>query len=260
MKTIRIDTVKKMLDDLSKQTTEPLDHAGFGYMSEIINEKAGKDLISQKYLYESLFKKVEKLQDTEGASLRLSLCKLDGIARYLGYGNFGEMEQQYEQPIHPILQSCSGNWLCYVRRSTSKAVVLASPVQIKVEGQRADFYLQGPTRQYRGTIHHKQGCLFANFGSEDGKYFQHVYKVGSCKAAEVIQGVFVGVSSAFDPIAGRVILARCPQEMNQVKNESFVLADANDRLPQAVREYFNDYCNNNLKINAPITFDYDDLL
>lgn len=259
MKTIRIDIVKKMLQDLSKQTAEPLDHAGFGFMSEIINESAGIDFISQKYLYESLFKKVEKLQDCEDASLRLSLCKLDGIARYLGYGNFTALEKEYLQPTHPGLRACLGSWTCYVRRSTPKPVILVSPVSITESGQEVSLTLSGPSREYSGNIFHKQGCLFANFSSEDGKFFQHIYKLGSCLEPRVLQGVFAGVSSAFDPIAGRVVLVRNTSGQ-PLGNDQFVLDDKTEGLPPQVRTYFMEYCNNNLKINPTITFDYDDLL
>lgn len=262
MKTIQVQTAKQLLHDLSSHSTEALDHAGFGYMSELINESIGQELISQKYLYENLFKKVERLEDKEEASIRLSLCKLDAIARYLGYRNFSELETAYMEPIPEVLQSCLGTWLCYVRRSTHKAVVLVSPVLIAQNERKVTFTLKGPNRIYNGTSQYHNGCLFCSFDSEDGKQFQHVYKIGSCKNAQVLQGVFAGVSSAFDPIAGRVVLVRTSKPTEELQNQQYYLQampSGNHTMPEGIDQYFQDYCNNNLMINPTVTFTEDDL-
>ena len=261
MKTIRIDTARQLLDDLSERSTEPLDHAGFGYMSELINETIGQQLISQKYLYENLFKKVEKLGSRADASLRLSLNKLDAIARYLGFRNFSELEHHYEQPVSPIVKSCLGTWLCYVRRNTSRPVILMSPVQISMEGQKVAYRLKGPTRHYNGSLQHHAGCLFCHFESPDGKRFQHVYKVGSCMSPEVLQGVFSGVSSAFDPIGGRVVLVRTQASFDTLVNRQYALntTSPDPDLDENIHNYFRDYCDNNLMIKPAITFTEDDL-
>jgi len=62
MKTIKLTTARMLLTRLSEKTQEPLDHAGFGFMSERLNTGDLKDYVSQKYLYEGMFKKIEKLE------------------------------------------------------------------------------------------------------------------------------------------------------------------------------------------------------
>ena len=262
MRTIKVSTAKTLLLSLAEKTNEPLDHAGFGFMSEQLNTTDHKDYISQKYLYEGVFKKIEKLEREQVAEVRLNICKLDKIARFLGHDHYQEFEKSVECPIDDVLKGCLGTWYSFVRRNSGKGTILASPVKIYQEQNHVFIQLRGPNRIFDGKIELSGGCLFCRIQSEDGKAFQHVYKVGQCKTPNVLQGVFSGVTSSFEPIGGRAVLVREDASYHDLINEQVRIETINDHSPsrlQTLAQYFKHYESNNLRIHQSFTFDLDDL-
>ena len=116
---------------------------------------------------------------------------------------------------------------------------------------------------FRGEIKTREGCLFVVLESEDGKCFHHVYKIGQRHAPKVLQGVFSGVTTAFDPIAGRVLLIRqdaALEELTNRKAETSAMIASPEMEERRVGSYFRDYNNNNVSPSKSYEFGYDDLV
>ncbi|MCZ8216363.1 MAG: hypothetical protein O9262_09010, partial [Cyclobacteriaceae bacterium] len=168
-----------------------------------------------------------------------------------------------EKPLNPIIKGCLGVYQCYLRRNTTQAVILSSPVSISesIEKQVV-FELKGPEQTYSGNVVLKNNCLFILMQAANGKEFHHVYKIGQKLEPKLLQGVFSGMSTSSEPIAGRVILIRSDQPYQQIENQSIPI----EKLKQStllserrIAEYFATYEENNLSLPKSMTFSIDDL-
>lgn len=104
--------------------------------------------------------------------------------------------------------------------------------------------------------------MFVLMTSPNGKRFHHVYKVGRAHNPKVLQGVFSGVSSAFDPIGGRCVLVRTNDDFRKMENQRISVATlkkAKDKVERALGAYFEDQGKNNLLIGGVTTYDAPDL-
>lgn len=156
-----------------------------------------------------------------------------------------------------------GSYYCYVRSNLEKkGVIFRSPVRIFEKGQDIFFELKGPSNTFKGTVTLRTGCLFILMASEYGKAFHHVYKIGNGLEPKVLQGVFSGVSTAFDPIGGRTVLIRQEQNYNDLSNQrSDISALKKSARPgdKHLALYFKEYTNNNVAPNKSTGFSLDDL-
>ncbi|WP_040497575.1 hypothetical protein [Fulvivirga imtechensis] len=256
-KKVKIEHIDLLLQTLATATGQSRDHYGFGIMSERVG-----GTITKKYLYESLQKQMEKAAKQEVMVLSLMPNKLDEIAKYMGYGDFDKMIEHLESPIDPTLLSCTGTYYSYVRRSIPTGAVYQSPVQITQESGKIMFILKGPDRSYRGELTLSKGCLFCLMQSEDGKSFYHVYRIAGVTSPKVLQGVFSGILTGQEPIAGRTVLIRKEEKFEEMKNEEIPvdeLEKSGDKEKQYLAIYFKEFSKNNLQINKSITYRIDDL-
>ena len=253
----KIEYIERLIAMLVEKTGETPDHAGFGYMSEKIG-----DGISQRYLYDKLQKRIDKAKEVEEEYVQLSLFKLDKIARFLGFKSFKDFQKSCDEPINTVLKSCIGTWISYVRRNSEHNVLYASPVLVYEENQKIWFHLKGPTWAYNGLLKYRNGCLFSLFEANGGKQFHHVYKIGNREDPQVLQGVFSGVSTANEPIAGRAVLIKQEKEFTSLENQALRLSEVLSSTSLVLRrlaEYFSNHQVNNLGISQVTTFDIDDL-
>ncbi|MEI9919060.1 MAG: hypothetical protein WDO14_09705 [Bacteroidota bacterium] len=187
--------------------------------------------------------------------------KLNLIAKFIGYKNFRTFCESSE--IDPILESILGEYYCYVRMSKEKEKLLRSPVKIWMEQGRVLYHLKGKRLNYEGEVINHDGCLFILMKSAKGrKSFYHIYRIGSMEAPQVLQGIFSGVSSDFEPIGGRAVLWRSNESFESLtpqKIEIKSMRQSRRKDDQLLAGYFKEKSLNNLSIKDPYTFGPDDL-
>lgn len=251
---IEVSEVLELFALLSEKTGEPTDYAGLRIMANNIG-----DDVSHRYLDN----KWREVKNGDEEIVTINDVKLEAMLEYLGFRSYKDFKLFIVNPIHEVLKSCEGNWINYVRQNSANGYVLVSPVSIAQEGQKMTFYLKGPDFDYKGNIEFRIGSLFCQFSNENGKQFHHVYKIGNRKSPKVLQGVFSGVSTSNEPIAGRTVLIKTEDDLDKIENSKFSiekLIHSKEDLDQAIGTYFKSFDDNNLALNRVITYGFEDLL
>jgi hypothetical protein len=254
---VRVHYIAQLLEELAVRTGQSMDHKGFAVMSERVG-----GAVSQKYLYETLYRKMVKVRNTDVENLNLQPAKLDQVARFLGFASFQAFCERQDMDADSVLLGCAGTYYCYVRRNDSLGIVLRSPARLFIVDGRVKFELQGPKWLYSGKVSIRHGCLFVLLEADGGKAFHHVYKVGQREWPQVLQGIFSGVSTGFDPIGGRVVLVRVVEQFDLLTHATLEVAklkQSEDDLAVALAKYFEVYEQNNLCVNRVVTFGVEDL-
>lgn len=251
---IKVCHLHRLLLLLSEKTGEALDRAGLRNMA------AGIEGISEDYLYKKIFYQVRERDREEYLSLRDA--QLNSVARFLGYRAVSALVAALETPADDQLMSLVGNYYIYVRQNSSKGLVFQSPVEIRESEGKFVLRLKGPSWTYEGDLSIKHGCLFVLLASPEHKSFYHIYKIGTRRKPRVIQGIFSGVSTAFDPIGGRAVLISVKAPFSTLKNQAFTLGqlgNSENEDQRTLASYFRDYSRNNLSINKVVGFETEDL-
>lgn len=251
---IKVRHLHRLLQLLSEKTREPLDRAGLRNMATEIGG------ISEDYLYKKIYFEIRD-RDTEDA-LSLRDAQLNSVARFLGYRNIQVLVLAFESPADEQLKSLEGNYYIYVRQNSTKGLIFQSPVEIRESEGKFILRLKGPSWTYEGDLKIKHGCLFVLLASPEHKSFYHIYKIGTRRDPRVIQGIFSGVSTAFDPIGGRAVLLKVKAPFSTLKNQAFTaeeLEDSSLAENKILASYFKEYSRNNLSINKVISFEIEDL-
>lgn len=250
---ISVRHLRRLLSLLSEKTREPLDRAGLRNMATEIGG------IGEDYLYKKIYYEIRNLDDDDELSLRDA--QLNSIARFMGHKTIAAMISSFDAPADEQLQSLVGNYYIYIRQNSNKGLVFQSPVEIRSENATCVLTLKGPTWTYTGDLTIKHGCLFVLMVSEN-KSFYHIYRIGTRRNPRVIQGIFSGVSTAFDPIGGRAVLLKVEQPFASLKNEVFSIDEmmqSNEAEKRTLAVYFREYSKNNLSINKVVSFGLEDL-
>ncbi len=249
--------IRHLLEHLSYETNESLDHHGFGRISDLVGGS-----ISQKYLYDNLYGRIKSGSDND--EIRLSPNKMDELAKFLGYQNFNTFLDHIKMPLDPILKSLEGSYYSYVRKRSKTGTLLRSPVRVVKRENQVILTLKGPNWEYEGKLKLVDGCLFCTMiSAASKKSFHHVYKVGKSEFPKVLMGLFTGVSSANDPIAGRCVLIKQEEQFDSLQNQKMSIdemAGSQNQEYKKLAAYFKRYEDNNLRINTPSGFDLDDLI
>lgn len=251
---IKVRHLDRLLFLLSERTKEPLDRTGLRNMA------SGIGGISEDYLYKKIFYEIRDRNRDEFLSLRDA--QLNSVAIYLGYKNIAALITALDAPADEQLQSLVGSYYMYVRQNSTRGMIFQSPVEIKEADGRFIVRLKGPSWTYEGDLQVKHGCLFTLLVSPEHKSFYHIYKIGTRRDPRVIQGIFSGVSTAFDPIGGRAVLIKVNQPFSTLKNQAFTYEGLHQSpVPekQKLALYFKDYSKNNLSINKIVSFGIEDL-
>lgn len=251
---IKVRLLERLLFMLSEKTKEPLDRAGLRNIASAIGG------LGEDYLYKKIFYEIRNLDKDDTLSLRDA--QLNSLARFLGHQNIQTLIASLEIPVDEQLQSLVGNYYIYMRQNSQKGLVFQSPVEIRESEGRFVLRLNGPSWIYEGALTIKHGCLFVLLVSQEHKSFYHIYKIGTRRNPFVIQGIFSGVSTAFDPIGGRTVLMRVNQDLDKLSNQAYTnqeLGQSPEREKKILAAYFRDYSRNNLSINKVIGFGIEDL-
>lgn len=253
---VKPEHLQQILTMLTQKTGQHLDRRGLQNIAEEIKGLNGN------YLYRNIFRAIEAAKGNKNKTVSLREAPLDMIARYLGFKNTPLLIRHLDTPVDPLLAGCQGSYYCYLRRNSEDAYILRSPVKIESHESKMILTLHGPRRTYTGEITLGNGCLFILMVHEDGKQFHHIYRLGKHDAPEVLQGIFSGVSTVFDPIGGRTVLIRTDEDYKALKNkelELIALEKSKDLKERRLAEYFKKYEHNNLNIRRVNTLRLDDL-
>jgi hypothetical protein len=251
---IKVSQLDRLLFLLSEKTGEPLDRSG---LRNIASSIAG---ISEDYLYKKIFYAIRPEKKENDISLRDA--QLNSVVRFLGFKNIKAFVSVGESSNDEQLRSIRGKYKVFVRQNSSQGLVFQSPGEICDAGGKYTMRLTGPSWMYEGDIKIKHGCLFVLLSTPDNKSFYHIYKIGTSKNPRVIQGIFSGVSTAFDPIGGRVVLLKVNDAGEEVRNIALSIRELRQSpVPEdkKLAAYFKDYSKNNLGINKVISFGPEDL-
>lgn len=254
---VRVSDLRRMLQVLSEKFELPLTQKNLQIIGENIKG------ITDGYLYKKIYNPIQKLNANQSLGLRET--QLDAIAKHLGFKSFMSFASSVEQKENPQLQSLLGNYYSYVRgnKMEGEGLVFRSPVQIlKKKNGEIWLELKGPSQTFSGLMKSRHGCLFILLEAKAGKTFHHVYKLGERKSPMVLQGVFSGVSTAFDPIGGRVVLIRTEDEFNSLSNASLEIKALKKSALEGEKKlagYFKEYLNNNVAPNRSASFGFEDL-
>lgn len=249
--------VDKLLELLSDKTRQALDVKGLKEMSELLG-------LQDKYLYEYVYRKKEKAKQADEAEISIQSSKLEVMAKFVGYRSYAAFINDLEPPLDPVLKGVIGNYYSYVRRNDDKGYLLRSPVRIVQHGHQVMVELFGPKWVYRGVMKKVHGCLFVLLEADGGgKMIHHVYKIGNREEPGILQGVFSGVSTSFDPIGGRTVLVRVKEPFDALVGREGLITEfevSDLKHERKVAAYLEEYSRNNLRINRVITFELDDLI
>ena len=251
---IKVRHLHRLLSLLSEKTREPLDRAGLRNMASEIGG------ISEDYLYKKIYYEIRNLDDNHDLSLRDA--QLNSVARFLGHKNILALVAAFESPLDEQLKSLIGNYYMYIRQNSSRGLVYQSPAEIRESDARFMLRLNGPSWTYEGDLMIRHGCLFVLLVSAEHKSFYHIYKIGTRREPKVIQGIFSGVSTAFDPIGGRAVLVRMDEPFSNLRNQALTLQELDtspSRQGKTLAAYFREYAKNNLSINKVVSFGLEDL-
>ena len=251
---VPIDQLEKLLDELYKKLQVSRDKGGFMTIASKIKG------LTDRYVRDNLHGNLIKAKKEGWESVNLSLNKLDEISEFLGHASFVAFQDSLK--VHPYLIHFEGTYYSFLRKNSSVTEIFQSPVKIEAGAAGMHLTLKGVDRQFRGEIALMEGCISCLMKSTD-KAFYHVYKVGRIIRPKVIQGIFSGVSSAFDPIGGRCILVRQNSAFEALKNRKLTMEDGDrlgDHASKELWHYFDTYKDNNLKINSAVGFDWGDLV
>ncbi|MBI3220814.1 MAG: hypothetical protein HYZ44_14965 [Bacteroidetes bacterium] len=253
---VKTKHIEFLLEALSEKTGQPFDKTGFAEMTEQIGS------IGERYLYENLHLAKKNAMAEGQAVLNLQQAKLDLIAKFLGYKNYRLFAEHLDNPVDKVLLGLIGTYYSYVRKNEKVGTLFRSPVSITNDQGKISMNLKGPKWNFKGEVVLKNGCLFILLKSDGGKMIHHVYKIGVRESPNLLQGIFSGVSTAFDPIGGRAILVRSESEWTALTNAELRVADLKKSrkiLNQRLAAYFSSYEKNNLSINKIVSFSVEDL-
>lgn len=262
--TVKSEHVFQLLKEAVKKANLPLEHASFEPLSLQINNEPGPVYISKRYLYENIYKQVEKAIKKGEENVRLNVAYLNRIASYLSYEDYFHFVQISSSAYSPKFNEILGNWYSYVRCNSGLDQLLISPVRIFEQDGAVMLELKGPRRSFVGKARIKGGCLLCLLEAGEDKELHLCFKIGVARYPKVIKGTFSGNSTGGDPIAGREILVREETlKFEEMKNRKINLIrslENPDPLDSRIVHFFKEYTGNYIKVSLVGSFDLNDLL
>jgi hypothetical protein len=247
---VKNTTVKKLLEALAEKTGQSMDYHGFGKMSDVLENFAlekGMTNISQGYLAD-INRNIEQKISNNKEKSKTSRDHMDTIACFLGFNSFEQFSLSIDKPISDALKSCLGNWWSIVRYNSGD-FLLKAPVRLFRDEKSMEVLieLKGQERTFTGKMTESGSCLSGFIQSKSGKVLGLIFKLSNSQKQEIIQGVFSGISSFGNPIAGRELLLR-ENELEYDEMHWSKLSIHDPSIPPHLRNYFSESEKNNIKI------------
>jgi|GEM_PF-2332769 len=184
---------------------------------------------------------------------------LDLAAIYCGFDSYRDFYSELHKAVTASLKDCEGHWLSYVRCNSGRDELLVSPVRIWEENYKMMIELTGPARKFKGELLHKGQNFCALLDTGKDKQLHLIFRIGFAQNPHVLQGVFSGMSSGGDPIAGKEVLVRqrAPGKPKKLKLE--MLRASKKKEERILAGFFKEFDGTNLKISNVATFTFEDL-
>lgn len=256
--------ILQLLDELAEHTNTGTSFSHFETMFSEIKKSLPESppFNSGDYLYRKLFRRAKLAEKKRTPFIRLNAQNIETIARFLGYQGYKQFLKMEHPDKDPVMASCAGTWYSYVRCNSGNPDILVSPVEISTKGKEVVMKLKGPGRIFHGQMSRKGNCLYCNLDGGNEKKLNLIFKLGSVKHPDVLQGVFSGVSSGGDPIAGREVLIRKEIKFELMKNQKIDMTkepEERDDEMKLLYTYFGRKENTILKGGRSSTFTLSDL-
>jgi hypothetical protein len=215
----------------------------------------------EDYLYKRVHQELKKIKGGN-SEIRLNANFIEHVVKYLSYSNYDQFKKLQLQPVYPALKNCLGNWYSYVRCNSGEEYILISPVRIYQEGREILMMLKGSERTFIGKLKFEGNCIYCLLESNQHKNLHLVLNYGFAKTPRVFQGVFSGMSTAGDPIAGREVLIWQEEKLNALKNYRRPISEmlkSKSQEEKAIGMYFKEKRQSILKGGKASTYELDDL-
>ncbi len=208
-----------------------------------------------------------KLNDKKrkGKELPLLTGNFEILVHALGYKGIPDFINGKHPAVSTDLKGCEGFWYSYVRCNSGQPFVLRAPVEIVVRYRDVEMELRGSRRTFKGKMKLEGDCIFCLLESGDTKNLHLIFKTGLESTPNVLQGVFSGLSTANDPIAGREILIRQPgmDDLKKLTNDRLSidkLLSSGTEDEKIIARYFSNVDENILKAGRSSNFEITDLI
>lgn len=248
--------IKKLLEEVALKSGMTLEYASFKEIYSKMEEALGDLPFKEDYLYKRVMPEIKKQKKI----ISLNANYVEHLVKYLQFNNYDAFLKA--KPFHPVLENCVGNWYSYVRCNSGQDYVLISPVRIFQEGREINILLKGKVRTFAGKLKFEGSCLYCLLESNEDKNLHLVFNIGFAKIPNVLQGVFSGMSTAGNPIAGREVLIRQEEKFGALQNSRRPIAElvkSNKEIEKLIGLYFSSAERNILKAGMASTYELDDL-
>lgn len=258
--TVRTAVVELLIEKLAGKCRVSTNYSGFRAIYEFIDN----DEISLKYI-DDTWRKVKEAKKKRSEKMGSSRDKLEIMVKALDRKlSLHRFEMLMEEPLHEMLEHCIGNWWSMVRANVGKYIFKA-PVRIYKEPDTGEILvkLKGRRHDFIGNIIVRAGCLFLELDSKadktaDKKKLYIVLKGSNIEGPEILQGTYVGISSAGDPIGGRELFMKENNlSFSDMKWQRLVLN--NNTEDERINQYFDDKSHPIIGIKKVSAYDLSDL-
>ncbi|MCI4667315.1 MAG: hypothetical protein MRZ79_04075 [Bacteroidia bacterium] len=256
-----LNLIKELLDMAFEKAELPKDIKAGKALTYEINKKSGTLELGDRYIYRTL----NNIKEIENEGKKQIGCRetyIDLICQYLGYKNFREFSANQGKIEDEILENCIGTWYSISRANSIKPLMLLAPVKIFKEGKNYKILMQGGVNKFEGLVERVKEVIYCSLSSESEKRFNFIMRIGYARNPKLLKGVFNGISSGGDPIAGRELLMRFQKDFQEMKPMELSLEghdDWPDWLDRRLFDYFQDFNKNCLKASRSARFNLDDL-
>lgn len=248
--------IKRLFELLAEKKKIDPCHSGF----KSIDGDHDLDLVSGKYLYEKYGEALRAIEMKE-KHIKCRLSILNTIAKATNFDSYTSFLQQFTFIQSSAHARFVGNWWSYARANAIPAL-LKAPVKISSDAHGIlQMKMKGGQNNFKGIVEIRANNLFCQLDAGNEKMFQIILKTGALERIQVMQGVFSGISSGFEPIAGREVFIK--EEELDFENmiwRSFPLNAKTHELHKHVLNYFKTYKGNCIRGGRSSTFSIEDLL
>ena len=258
--------IVKLLEKIEEATKIDLTHASCEAVQERLSEMYSEVTKGRKKhlpLFDKyLYRKLQLPCDRNEEIIKASAATLNAVAQALGFESFSHFVRITDAENDPALRNSVGEWYSYVRCNSGQPYVLRAPVKIYEERKEIYMELKGPVRTFKGQVRMRGECLHCLLESDRVKKIYLLLKTGFSVKPTVLQGIFSGVSTAGDPIAGREVLVRADapyDELTPLRIAIDELLASGNKEREIIGNYFLEKNDNILKAGASSTFGWDDL-
>lgn len=264
------DNLKRLLDEIQNEIQMEVTSGNGAEVIAALGEKYRQHrktsfpVTNPEFVYRVLVLKLRG-KNKKTRDIPMYARNFEVLVHALGYSGTSEFLNGKHPSINNDLKGCEGYWYSYVRCNSGQPFVLRAPVEIAVRFRDVVMTLLGARRTFTGKMKLEGDCIYCLLESGETKNLHLVLKTGLESRPNVLQGVFSGVSTGNDPIAGREVLVR-QQAVSAFKDLSHdrvaieKLLQYGNEESKIIAQYFSSAEENILKAGRSSNFEITDLI